>query len=42
VKGRSDQGKSIIGIEKMPGYFKIAQDRIAAAQAEREGMLIPA
>jgi DNA modification methylase len=36
------RGCNVIGIERMPKYFEIAQARIEAAQAEREGMLIPA
>jgi DNA modification methylase len=35
------EGFRFIGIEQDKTYFRIAQDRIAAAQAEREGMLIP-
>jgi site-specific DNA-methyltransferase (adenine-specific) len=35
-------GRKFIGCEIDPGYFAIAQDRIAKAQAARAELLIPA
>jgi DNA modification methylase len=38
----ANTGRDFVGSEQHPGYFAIAQDRIATAQRERESQLIPA